>query len=109
MKIDTLLKKFLAEKKEVAESCRVSSKSIDFWEKRAESLFSKMDETEDKFAFSTEEVIEAECLRDLKEVDFLMKRMEFENKQLDSLERKIEELEDNISQMLAEHAKKQKK
>ena len=54
-------------------------------------------------------LLKAECLRDLKEVDFLMKRMKFENEQLDSLERKIEELEDNISQMLTEHAKKQKK
>ena len=109
MKIDILLKKFLEEKKEVAESCRVSAKSIDFWEKRAELLFTQMDETEGKFAFSSEEVIEAQCLLDLKEVDFLMKRMKFENEQLDLLERKIEKMEDHISQMLAEHAKEQKK
>ena len=38
-----------------------------------------------------------------------MKRMKFENDQLDSLEKKIEELEDGISKMLTEHAKKQKK
>ena len=109
MKIDILLKKFLSEKKEVAESCRVSAKSIDFWEKRAELLFTQMDETEGKFAFSSEEVIEEECRRDLKEVEFLMKRMKFENEQLDFLERKIEELEDHISQMLTEHAKEQEK
>jgi len=38
-----------------------------------------------------------------------MKRMKFENDQLDSLENKIEKLEDKISEMLTEHAKKQKK
>mgnify|MGYP000250505989 CR=1 FL=1 len=36
MKIDTLLKKLLAQKKEVAEASKVSARSIDFWEKRAE-------------------------------------------------------------------------
>ena len=109
MKIDTLLKKFLEEKKEVTKSCQVSAESIDFWEKRAEALFSKMDEVEEEFIFATEEFIEDTCARDLKEIDFLMKRMKFENDQLDSLESKIEELENKISEMLAEHAKKQKK
>ena len=109
MKIDTLLKKILEEKKEVTKSCKVCAESIDFWEKRAEALFSKMDEVEEEFIFATEEFIEDTCARDLKEIDFLMKRMKFENDQLDSLESKIEELENKISEMLAEHAKKQKK
>ncbi len=109
MKIDTLLKKFLEEKKEVTKSCQVSAESIDFWEKRAEVLFSKMDEVEEEFMFATEEFIEDTCTNQLKEVDFLMKRMKFENDQLDSLEEKIEELENKISQMLTAHAKKQKK
>ena len=109
MKIDILLKKFLEEKKEVAKSCKLCAESIDFWEKRAESLFAKMDTVEEEFMFATEEFIEDTCTNQLKEVDFLMKRMKFENDQLDSLEEKIEELENKISQMLTAHAKKQKK
>tara|TARA_Y100001951_G_scaffold40005_1_gene31612 strand:+ start:556 stop:885 length:330 start_codon:yes stop_codon:yes gene_type:complete len=109
MKINTLLKKLLAEKKEIAEASKVSAQSIDFWEKRAEELFAKMDEEEAGFAYSTDEFIEDTCSQNLKEVDLLMKRMKFENDQLDLLEKKIEELEDSITQTLAQHAKKQKK
>ena len=109
MKIDTLLKKFLQEKKEVAKACKISSESIDFWEKRSEELFAKMDKVEEEFIFATDEFIEDTCAKQLKEVDYLMKRMKFENDQLDLLEKKIEELEDKISQMLTEHAQKQKK
>ena len=109
MKIDTLLKKFLEEKKEVTEASKVSAQSIDFWEKRAEKLFAKMDEEEEGWSYSTDEFIEETCSENLKEVDILMRRMQFENDQLDLLEKKIEELEDKISQMLTEHAQKQKK
>ena len=109
MKINTLLKKLLAEKKEITEASKVSAQSIDFWEKRAEELFAKMDEEEAGFAYSTDEFIEDTCSQNLKEVDLLMKRMRFENEQLDLLEKKIEELEDSITQTLAQHAKKQKK
>ena len=109
MKINTLLKKLLAEKKEIAEASKVSAQSIDFWEKRAEELFAKMDEEEAGFAYSTDEFIEDTCSQNLKEVDLLMKRMRFENEQLDLLEKKIEELENSITQTLAQYAKKQKK
>tara|TARA_R110002020_G_C15894381_1_gene740401 strand:+ start:217 stop:546 length:330 start_codon:yes stop_codon:yes gene_type:complete len=109
MKIDTLLKKFLEEKKEVAKACKICSESIDFWEKRSEELFTKMEEAEENFIFATDEFIEDTCASQLKEVDYLMKRMKFENDQLDSLEEKIEELEGKISEMLTEYAKKQKK
>ena len=109
MKIDTLLKKLLAQKKEVAEASKVSAQSIDFWEKRAEKLFAKMDEEEAGWSYSSEDFIEDTCSENLKEVNVLMKRMQFENSQLDFLEKKIEELEETISQTLAEHAKKQKK
>ena len=109
MKTDTLLKKLLAQKKEVAEASKVSAQSIDFWEKRAEELFAKMDEEEAGFAYSTDEFIEDTCSQNLKEVDLLMKRMRFENEQLDLLEKKIEELENSITQTLAQYAKKQKK
>ena len=109
MKIDILLKKFLEEKRGVAQSCKVCSESIEFWEKRSEELFAKMDNAEEEFIFATDEFIEDTCANQLKEVDYLMKRMKFENDQLDLLEKKIEELEETISQTLAEHAKKQKK
>jgi DNA-binding transcriptional MerR regulator len=109
MKIDTLLKKLITQKKEIAEASKVSLQSIDFWEKRAEKLFAKMDEEEEGWSYSTDEFIEDTCSKNLKEVDILMKRMNFENNQLDLLEKKIEELEETISQTLAEHAKKQKK
>ena len=109
MKIDILLKKFLEEKKEVLKACKISSESIDFWEKRSEELFAKMDKAEEEFVFATDEFIEDTCARDLKDVDFLMKRMKFENDQLDALENQIEKLEDKISQLLTEHAQKQKK
>ena len=109
MKIDNLLKKLLAQKKEVAEASKVSAQSIDFWEKRAEKLFAKMDEEEAGWSYSTDEFLEDTCSENLKEVDVLMKRMQFENSQLDLLEKKIEELEETISRTLAEHAKKQKK
>tara|TARA_R110002051_G_scaffold174878_1_gene244980 strand:- start:250 stop:579 length:330 start_codon:yes stop_codon:yes gene_type:complete len=109
MKIDNLLKKLLAQKKEVAEASKVSAQSIDFWEERAEKLFAKMDEEEAGWSYSTDEFIEDACSENLKEVDVLMKRMQFENSQLDLLEKKIEELEETISRTLAEHAKKQKK
>jgi|TARA_B110001454_G_scaffold197154_1_gene200463 DNA-binding transcriptional MerR regulator len=109
MKTDTLLKKLLAQKKEVAEASKVSAQSIDFWEKRAEELFAKMDEEEAGWSYSTDEFVEDTCSENLKEVNVLMKRMQFENSQLDLLEKKIEKLEETISQTLAEHAKKQKK
>ena len=109
MKIDTLLKKLLAQKKEVAEASKVSAQSIDFWEKRAEKLFAKMDEEEAGWSYSSEDFIEEACSKNLKEINLLMKRMKFENDQLDLLEKKIEELEETISQTLAEYAKKQKK
>ena len=109
MKIDILLKKFLEEKKEVMKACKISGESIDFWEKRSEELFAKMDKAEEDFIFATDEFIEDTCASQLREVDYLMKRMKFENDQLDSLEKKIEKLEDKISQMLTEHAQKQKK
>ena len=47
-----------------------------------------MDTVEEEFMFATEEFIEDTCTNQLKEVDFLMKRMKFENDQLDSLEEK---------------------
>ena len=109
MKIETLLKNVLAEKKELVQACKLCTDSIDFWEKRSNALFSKMDEAEEEFALSTDEYIEDTCAEHLKEVDALMKRMKFENDQLDALENQIEELEIKICLLLTEHAKKQKK
>jgi len=109
MKIDTLLKQLLTEKKKITEACKMSSESIDFWEKKAETLFTKMEEAEEDFIFASDEFIEDTCADQLKEVDFLMKRMKFENDQLETLEDQIEKLETKICLLLTEHAKKQKK
>jgi DNA-binding transcriptional MerR regulator len=109
MKIDILLKKLLDQKKEIVEASKVSAQSIDFWEEKAEKLFAKMDEEEEGWSYSPNDCIEDTCSKNLKEINILMKRMKFENDQLDVLEKKIEELEETISQTLEEHAKKQKK
>ena len=109
METNKLIKTLLAQKKEVTEASKVSAQSIDFWEKRAEKLFKKMDEEEAGWSYSTDEFLEDTCSENLKEINILMKRMQFENEQLDLLEKKIENLEGLISQTLAEHAKKQKK
>ena len=109
MKIDTLLKKLLVQRKEVAEASKVSARSIDFWEKRAEKLFTKMDEAEEDFAFSSDEYIEDTCSQYHKEIDFLMNRMKFENDQLDLLEEQIEKLETELCLVFTQYAKKQKK
>ena len=104
MKIDILLKKILEEKKDVTKSCKLCSESIDFWEKKAELLFAKMDDVEEEFIFSTDEYIEDTCSQHHKEIDFLMIRMRFENDQLDTLEEQIEKLEIKICLLLTEDA-----
>ena len=109
MNINTLLEKILAEKKELIEGCRLCTQSIDFWEKKSNDLFKKMDVAEEEYALSTDEYIEDTCTQHLKEIDALMKRMKFENDQLDALETKIEKLEVKTCLLLAEHAEKQKK
>ena len=109
MKINTLLKKLLVQRKEVAEASKVSARSIDFWEKRAEKLFAKMDEAEEDFAFSSDEYIEDTCSQHHKEIDFLMNRMKFENDQLDLLEEQIDKLETELCLAFTQYAKKQKK
>ena len=109
MKIDTLVKGILSKKKRLTDSCRVCVESIDFWEKRSNTLFDEMDEAEEEFAFSTDEYIEDKCTDHLKEVDLLMNRMKFENDQLDLLEKQIEKLESELCLAFAQYAKKQKK
>ena len=93
----------------MVEACKLCTQSIDFWEKKSNALFAKMDEAEEEFALATDEYIEDACAEHLKEVDALMKRMKFENDQLDALEAKIEALEIKICLLLTEHAEKQKK
>ena len=109
MKIDTLVKGILDKKKKLIEDSKVCSESIDFWEKKANRLFNEMDETEEEFAFSSDEYIEDKCINHLKEVDFLMNRMKLENDQLDLVEKQIEELETQLCLAFEQYAKKQKK
>tara|TARA_B100000287_G_scaffold349800_1_gene338463 strand:- start:564 stop:893 length:330 start_codon:yes stop_codon:yes gene_type:complete len=109
MKIDKLLEKILKEKQALVESCKLCTKSIDFWEKKANILFDKMDEAEKEFELSTDEYIEDTCSNQLKEIEVLMKRMQFENDQLDELEAQVVKLEIKLCDIISEHAQKQKK
>lgn len=109
MKTDALLKKILAEKEELIESCKLCTGSIDFWEERSNALFAEMDAIEEEFTLFGDKDIEDTCAQHFKEIDILMKRMRFENNQLDILENQIEKLEIKICLLLTEHAKKQKK
>lgn len=109
MKTETLVVNLLKEKRLLAKSVQVSCDSIKFWEKRANKLFKKMDDEEEKYVFYNEEAVEASCEKSSGEMDSLMKRIRFENDLLDHLEEKIEKLEDKIVRFLAADAKKNKK
>ena len=113
MKINKTLKAFLLEKEYLVEACSICVDSITFWEKRSNKLFNKMD--------NAEIYLEGDLLLEnddhgnsvyqgyLKEIEFLMQRMQFENEQLDSLESRLEKLETALSKALSHYAKKQKK
>jgi len=109
MKSEILVEQLLEEKLTLASAVKVSYNSIEFWEKRANKLFKKMDEEEEEYIFFNEEAVEASCEKSFGEMDSLMKRIQFENDLLDDLEEKIGKLEEKIIRLFATHAKKQKK
>jgi hypothetical protein len=82
MKTETLVVNLLKEKKLLTKSIQISCDSIEFWEKRANKLFKKMDEEEEKYIFYNEEAIEASCEKSFGEIGSLMKRIQFENDML---------------------------
>lgn len=113
MKINKTLEAFLLEKEYLVEACSVCVDSITFWEKRSNELFKKMDDAEIYLEgdLLLENDNHADCVYKgyLKEIEFLMQRMQFENEQLDNLESRLEKLEDALSKALSHYAKKQKK
>ena len=109
MTLSKTLEKLLASKNELLQSIEVCCKSIEFWEERANEVFSRMDKFENESFLENEEDNKKQYLSLMKESDKIMNRINFENDQLDMLEAKILDLEDTIIKALAKYAKKQKK
>ena len=109
MTLNKTLEKLLASKNELLESIEVCCKSIEFWEERANEVFTRMDKFEEESFLGTEEQNEEKYRKLMNESNKIMNRVNFENNQLDILEAKILDLEETIIQALAKYAKKQKK
>tara|TARA_R100001163_G_C5060398_1_gene197228 strand:+ start:1805 stop:2134 length:330 start_codon:yes stop_codon:yes gene_type:complete len=109
MTLNKTLEKLLASKNELLESVEVCCKSIEFWEERANEVFSRMDKFEEESFLSSEEQNQKQYACLIKESNKIMSRVNFENNQLDILEAKILDLEETIIKALSKYAKKQKK
>ena len=109
MKIDKALAQLLKEKESLIDSIELCCKSIEFWEKKADTVFKKMDAFESGSVFESGEVLESKYKNLMKDASRLMSRINFENSQLDQLEDSILKLEEKIITTLDNHAKKQKK
>jgi hypothetical protein len=109
MSLNKTLKKLLAEKEELVASITLCCKSVEFWEKRADIIFEKIDEADEEFGFEDDFDTEKKNTRLMQESARLVSRIAFENNQLDMLEVQILDLEEKIVKSLAQYAKKQKK
>ena len=109
MAISKTLEKLLASKNELLESIEVCCKSIEFWEERANEVFSRMDKFEEESFLGSEEQNQKQYACLMRESNKIMNRVNFENNQLDILEAKILDLEETIIKALSKYAKKQKK
>tara|TARA_R100000152_G_C6748191_1_gene171780 strand:- start:185 stop:514 length:330 start_codon:yes stop_codon:yes gene_type:complete len=109
MDLNKKLENLLKEKKSLTSDIEICCNSIDFWEKRAEKMFNKMDAFEENSFLESEENNTKEYKRLMHESEKLMARINFENTQLDILEAKILELEEKIITAIKSHAQKQKK
>tara|TARA_R110002020_G_scaffold19821_5_gene68004 strand:- start:829 stop:1158 length:330 start_codon:yes stop_codon:yes gene_type:complete len=109
MNLNKTLEKLVAEKEVLLSSIELSCKSIEFWEKKADSVFKKMDDFETEVIFQDSQDSEKKYKILMEESDRLMNRINFENSQLDELEGSILDLEEKIIKALARYAKKQKK
>jgi hypothetical protein len=109
MSLDKTLKKLLAEKQSLLSTIELSCKSIEFWEKKADRIFKKMDDLESETLFTEDEATEKQHAALVHETNRLMNRINFENNELDRLEKLILDLEEKIVTTLARYAKKQKK
>ena len=113
MKTETLVKRLLKEKLALVAAVKVSCDSIVFWEKKSDKLFKKMDETEEaeqkEWGYDAEEETELLYQKNFQDIEFLMKRIKFEDDLLDDLEEKIGRLEEEVIKLFATYAQKQKK
>ena len=109
MSLDKILQKLLSDKEELLASIELACKSIEFWEKKADNTFQKMDDFESSSVFDSSEISEKKYTSLMHEASRLMNRINFENNELDKLEASILDLEEKIIKALEKHAKKQKK
>ena len=109
MAISKILEELLASKNKLIESIEICCKSIEFWENRANKVFTQMDKFENESFLSSEEQNHKEYKYLMTESNKIMNRINFENDQLDILEAKILDLEETIIKALSKYAKKQKK
>jgi len=109
MKFEKQVEILSHKKREILESVDLCCNSIQFWEKKANKLFAKMDDLEEESAYLPTQEIESKYEEYKKEMHSLMNRIEFENSQLDILEKNLMELELRIVNFVKKYAKKQKK
>ena len=109
MSLDKILKKLLAEKKSLLSVIELTCKSIDFWEKKSDKIFKKMDAFEAESLFKEDEATEKQHTALVYAANQLMNRINFENNELDRVEKLVLDLEEKIVTTLARYAKKQKK
>lgn len=109
MGLNKKLEDLLKEKKSLTEDIEICCNSIQFWEKRAEKIFNKMDAFEEDSLFESDENNTKRYKKLMEESNKLMARINFENDQLDILEGKILDLEEKIIKAIAAYAQKQKK
>jgi hypothetical protein len=109
MKFDKQVEILSDEKKEILKSVDLCCDSIKFWEKKANKLFTKMDELEEEAIYLPAEEVDSKYGKYSKEMRSLMNRIEFENSQLDGLEKNLIKLELRIVNFVKKYAKKQKK
>jgi len=109
MSLSKNLEELLSRKEDLINSIEVCCKSIEFWEERAEKIFSNMDKFEKESFLSSREESEKKYKSLMRDSNKIMNRVNFENSELDKLEGEILELEEKIIKTLARYAKKQKK
>jgi hypothetical protein len=108
-KLDAALEPLFERKEKLITDIEMSCKSIEFWEKRAEKIFNKIDLEEQESFLMSEESFKDSTLENSKEIQILMKRISLENDQLDAFDEEILNLEEEIVKTLSSYAKKQKK
>ena len=97
------------ERKKLLNSAEICFDSVNFWEKKAENLFEKMENFEDECDSLSNKEIENKSLEYSKSLKNLMYRLSLETQHLDKLEKDLITIELKIISLAKKHAKKQKK